>query len=96
MKKFATLFLLDPVSSNAWPQQMFHRPNNKDIINMVALGLSNAAHFAAFLATLAVRSFSPALNQRPRYRSPSGSPSSPCDNVTLHQQALRRTSHGEL
>src|SRR5258707_10247924 len=41
LKKFATLFLLIALSSLAWPQQMSHRLNNKDIIDMVALGLSD-------------------------------------------------------
>jgi len=41
LKKFATLFLLIALSSFAWPQQISHRLNNKDIIDMVALGLSD-------------------------------------------------------
>jgi hypothetical protein len=39
LKTFATL--LQSLSSIAWPQQMSHRLNNKDIIDMVALGLSD-------------------------------------------------------
>jgi hypothetical protein len=41
LKKLATLFLLIALSSISRPQQMSHRLNNKDIIEMVALGLSD-------------------------------------------------------
>lgn len=41
MKKLATLLLVIALSSIALSQQMSHRLNNKDIIDMVALGLSD-------------------------------------------------------
>ena len=41
MKKLAALFLVIALSSIALSQQMSHRLNNKDIIDMVALGLSD-------------------------------------------------------
>lgn len=39
MRKYLTLFLL--LTCVAWTQQMSHRLNNQDIIDMVALGLSD-------------------------------------------------------
>lgn len=41
MKKLATLLLVIALSSIAPSQQMSHRLNNKDILDMVALGLSD-------------------------------------------------------
>jgi len=74
LKKFAVLFLI-AYSCVCWTQQMSHRLNNQDIIDMVTLGISDDViitkiHSAAKPESAATSSAASALPMAPWHSVP--------------------------